>query len=70
MERFLHASEVAPGEAIVFSQGDRSRWTVQREDSFMTLPNDMHMRGSMIIGVDGNSQPAEPQNGRHYSIVA
>ena len=59
----LHAGQINSGEAIVFSQRDRAKQTVKSKDGFMTLPSNMHMRGTMVIGINNNSQPAKPQNG-------
>ena len=36
----------------------------------MTVPDNVHMRRTMVIGVDDNSQPARPQNGWHKKTIA
>jgi hypothetical protein len=54
IEWAVHTGNLAARETIIFSQSERSRWTVQVEYRFVTVPEDMHVRGAMIIGVDTN----------------
>jgi hypothetical protein len=55
VERVVHAGYVAARETVVFSQSEWSRWTVQVEHRFMTVPEDLQVRRAMIISVDSNS---------------
>lgn len=43
---------------------------MQDEDRFTALADDVHMRRSMVVGVDDGSQAIETENGWHEGSLA
>jgi hypothetical protein len=70
LERVLNTGHIARGKAVVFPQYDRVSRAIQLKDSFMIMPDYMHMSRTMIIQVDDDSQRANPHNGWHLYILS
>src|SRR5271169_1646352 len=60
-----NSCQIAPAEAVVLAQGNRTDGSVQFKDSFVSLPDDMNVRRTVVIGVYDDPQVANPENGRH-----
>ena len=56
----FNVGQVALGKGVAFPQRDRACRAIQLEDGFVPVADDMHMRGAVVIGLDGNSQAAKP----------
>jgi hypothetical protein len=62
-----HVPNLAPRESIVFPEFQGSSQTVQIEYRLATTPDYVNMGWPMIIRIDHNPQPVEPQDRRHLN---
>ena len=61
----LDLRNFAPREAVILAMRDATLRTIKLKNRFVSLPNHVHMRRAVIVRVDYDPQPANPQNGWH-----
>jgi hypothetical protein len=57
-------------ETNILPQTRRAIWTVQIEDSFAPLSDDVDVRRTVIVEIDVNAQTPYSQDGRHGKSVS
>src|SRR5690554_4344032 len=62
--------EVRRVKAVALAQLGRPTRAVQDKHRFTAFADDVHMRRSMVVGVDDSSQAIETENGWHSASVA
>jgi len=70
VQHLLNAPELPKREAVIFPEPYWSSRTVEVEHGLMLGTNDMHMRRTMIVWVNDDSEILEPQDRRQHEIVA
>jgi hypothetical protein len=65
-----YPGQVVGGKSVVLPQSDWTGRAIQLEDGFMSVPDHVHMRRTVVIGINGHPQRANPQNGWHDVILA
>ena len=61
----LDLRNFAPREAVILAKRDATLRTIKLKNRFVSLPIHVHMRRAVIVRVDYDPQPANPQNGWH-----
>ena len=56
------ATDVGPGKAVVLSGNDWSCRATEFEHGFASLPDNVYVSGTMVIGIDHHPESAEPQH--------
>lgn len=57
------------GEAVVLAQSNGSIRAIQLEHRFVTVPNQMHMRRTVIVGIDDHATGSDAHD-RWYKKAA
>jgi hypothetical protein len=65
----LNLVELAIGKAEICPQSGWASRTIQVENGAVSLPDDVNVRRSMIVGVDYDAQTPQSQDGWHKRSV-
>jgi len=61
----LHTINGGTAEPVAFAKLWRAVRAMQNEHRLTATPDDMDMRGTMVVGIDHNPIDADAPNGRH-----